>query len=498
MVEAPPILSTSILDFNHKKFAMKTIKIFFQTLLIGLILNSCVQFDSYELPDLLIEEPNITPNTTLSTVKKALEQAFASNEDLLYTFPIEESPVYTEAYVVSSDATGNFYKKIIVQDKAVNPTSGLAILVNDPALNERFELGRKIYIKLDGLSISYDDGSSSPDPSNTAPGVYTLGFIDRSELVAIPAAAIKEHLFRSTELATLVPQVVQATAITQNQLNTLVRLENQQFEKNQLDKSFAGEPYDEFDGFRMLRDCATATNIRLQTSTFSSFKSVIIPSGKGHIEGILTKDYSAKYLVVIVHSPAAVSFTDPARCDPNYLSCELVAMQRSKVLLYEDFENIKNNASLLAAGWSNINSNQGLTVFKPKTSNGNRILELSAYDTAENPLEVWLVSPPISLLANNHAVLSFETNTGYDNGTALRVFVSTDYAGDPSKTQWIPIDAVLSEGPSSGYQVKFTKSGAVSLSCLSGTVHIGFQYLGADGLISTTVQLDKFQVVDSQ
>jgi hypothetical protein len=27
---------------------------------------------------------------------------------------------------------------------------------------------------------------------------------------------------------------------------------------------------------------------------------------------------------------------------------------------------------------------------------------------------------------------------------------------------------------------------------------IGFQYLGADGLISTTVQLDKFQVVDSQ
>ncbi|GGG92456.1 hypothetical protein GCM10011416_06740 [Polaribacter pacificus] len=475
---------------------MKTYIQFLRTFLILNLILSCSPFHKFDLPDLLIEEPNIEANTNISMIKNALNQAYASNQDLLYTFPIYESPLYAEAYVVSTDATGNFYKKLIVQDKAANPEAGIAILLNDPSLNELFEIGRKLYIKLDGLSVSYDDGETSPDPSNSSPGIYTLGFVERSDLVAIPSSLIKEHLIKSTEWQSLEPQIVDVKAITEAQLNTFVRFEQQQFEKNQLEKSFAGEINDEFDGFRLLRDCKTGTNIRLKTSTFASFKSVMLPQGRGSVDGILSKDYTGKFLVMILNSPEALSFTDADRCDPNYLACEKAEVNRSTILLYQDFENISNNESLLAAGWSNINSNKASTVFKPKTTNGNRFMELSAYDSGENPLEVWLISPPVSLAANNQALLSFETNTGYDNGTALRVFVSTDFTGDPAKAQWTPLDAFLSEGPSAGYSAKFTKSGEISLSCLTGDFYLGFQYLGADGIVSTTVQIDKVKIID--
>ena len=77
----------------------------------------------------IIEEPNIITNSSITAIKTALQQEFNTNENLVYTFDINENaPTYVEGYVVSSDATGNFYKKLIIQDKAENPTAGIEIV----------------------------------------------------------------------------------------------------------------------------------------------------------------------------------------------------------------------------------------------------------------------------------------------------------------------------------------------------------------------------------
>ena len=104
---------------------MKTNKIFgfLSFLMIAFSITSCVQDGDFTVPDVSVVEPNITANSSVLAIKTALQQEFNSSGDLVYTFfENEENPTYVEAYVVSSDATGTFYKKLMVQDKPENPT----------------------------------------------------------------------------------------------------------------------------------------------------------------------------------------------------------------------------------------------------------------------------------------------------------------------------------------------------------------------------------------
>lgn len=474
---------------------MKTIKKISLLLLLASALNSCVKDGSFKLPDTSIKEPEITATTSLLKIKAALQQAFISNNKLSYTFPIdEEHPSYAEAYVISSDATGNFYKQLIIQDAPEQPKAGLQILLNASSLSNKYQIGQKIFIKLDGLTVSYDDGAAVPNPTNQAPGNYSLGYLDGDRATEIPSTAIKDHLFKTNTITEIVPQTIIIKEINDLQINTYVRLENAQFDPADLGKTFSGEPNDEYDGFRYLFECGSDQLLRLQSSTFASFKSAIIPNGKGSINCILTKDFTSSFLVTIINTPSDIAFEDSQRCDPDFLNCETKPEATDKTLYFETFENLTKATELIAAGWSNINVNGGEKLFSSKTKNGNRALEISAYNSNESPLEVWMISPGILLDNTNYEVLTFDTNTGYDNGKALQVFVSTDFTGDVKKTTWIPINAKLSEGPSNAYSIFYTASGKINLSCLSGTVHVAFRYLGGDGTITTTVQIDNVKI----
>jgi len=123
---------------------------------------------------------------------------------------------------------------------------------------------------------------------------------------------------------------------------------------------------------------------------------------------------------------------------------------------------------------------------------------MSAYGTAENPLETWLVSPSIDLDNTISETLSFETNNGYDNGSALKVYVPSDFIGDVKTATWTQINAELSIGPSNDYSNFFTKSGNISLSCLSGNIHLAFRYFGGDGAVTTTVQIDNVKITGNK
>ena len=76
---------------------------------------------------------------SITAVKTALQQEFNSNDNLVHTFDVNENaPTYVEGYVVSSDATGNFYKKLIIQDKSESPTAGIEIVLNKTSLSETY------------------------------------------------------------------------------------------------------------------------------------------------------------------------------------------------------------------------------------------------------------------------------------------------------------------------------------------------------------------------
>jgi hypothetical protein len=246
-----------------------------------------------------------------------------------------------------------------------------------------------------------------------------------------------------------------------------------------------------------MSNCEDNSTIFLESSSFSSFKNQTPngsdnTKGSGSVQGILTRDYGDDFYVLRVNSIADFSFNEE-RCDAVVLECDNPNVGGSNIVFDDDFESYATNETDIA-GWTNINLNDGNSVFQIKNYNDNNYMQCSAYNSGENPLEVWLVTPTINLDSSTDEELTFKTKTGYNNGAALSVFISTDFAGDVTTATWIGIEAEIANGPSSGYEANFTSSGSVDISCLDGDVYVAFRYLGGDGGITTTFQIDDVKV----
>ncbi|MDX1543241.1 MAG: DUF5689 domain-containing protein [Christiangramia sp.] len=449
-------------------------------LLILLTGNSCVKTDDFELPPMDATEVEIEGNlTSIDAVKGNYN--FSTGQ--IYTF--QETNTWFIGYVISDDAGGNFYKELIIQDKPSNPTSGIHLLLDHNSLFETFNFGRKIYVKLDGLSLWYNNG------------VLQLGIRNRGDVVPIPNSMIDDHVIRTGQTAEVIPMSIRISDFSAEMKNLYIRFENVQFDRNLVKEdhiySFASNPADQYDGERQLESCETGETVLLSTSTFSNFKSLLIPEGSGSVEGILTRDFYDEHYVIVVNSPDKLNMND-SRCDSAYLECGENLNEGSKILFEENFEGVTSNTILTSRRWTNLNVSGGEVKFKPTLSSGNRLLRISAYNTLESPLEAWLVTPVINLDNSVNEVLSFDILSSFDKGLIMEVFISDDFTGDPRTTEWTLLDAHIPLGPSGSNSRIFTKS-KIDISCLDGKVWVGFRYLGSAPDKTTTYDLDNVRVI---
>ncbi|MEO2063376.1 MAG: DUF5689 domain-containing protein [Christiangramia sp.] len=451
----------------------------FLALSLLLLLNSCVTTDDYDLPDLTIIEPEFTGNLTSI---KAVKGNFDLSTGDVYTF--RDTNTWFEAYVVSSDLAGNFYKKLVLQDRPENPTAGIQILLDDNSLASTFDFGRKLYIKLDGLSMAFSNG------------VLQLGLQNRGDVVAIPSSMIDDFVMRSDKISEIVPLSLRIADFSSDLNNLYIRLNNVQFDRTLVREndvySFASNIADQYDGARELESCETGETTILSTSTYADFRSLLLPSGSGSVEGVLTRDFYDEHFVIVLNSPEKLQFNGE-RCDPEFANCSDNPEMGSQVIFEENFDGVTSNTTLNSRHWTNVNSSGGEKKWTPTLSNGNRVLRITAYNTNESPLEAWLVSPELDLSGWNKATLSFDLLAGYDNGMFLKVFVTRNFSGDPRTTNWEPLDANIPLGPSGAYLPNFRKS-MIDVSCLGDKIWIGFQYLGAAPDKTTTYDLDNFRL----
>src|SRR5690606_21808649 len=121
---------------------------------------SCVKKDDFDVPNTEIVSPNIDPNNVIaiSTLRGLLlqEQTNTGNPDAVLTF--EETNKYINGYVISSDEGGNFFEEMLIQNSPNNPNAGVKILIDVNPLYTIFEIGRKVYVKLDGLTLGINSG----------------------------------------------------------------------------------------------------------------------------------------------------------------------------------------------------------------------------------------------------------------------------------------------------------------------------------------------------
>lgn len=447
--------------------------------LLGAIATSCVHDDDYSIPEINVEEPIVDINENIVSVKaryrgyepKIIEAGEGSSRAL-----------YIEAYVVSSDETGNFYKTLVIQDSPENPTAGVAISTNATDLYTKFEPGRKIYFRVDGLYIGqYAD-------------LPTIGTQDGDEIGRINIDDFEERILRSTVTDSLVPQLVTIAEAADNDnnaalLNTLVKFENVQFPDGLAGVAHYANPDNTYGVNRDVENCEDEL-ISLRTSGFADFKGILLPEGNGTLTVVLSRFNNDVQLFIRDIDDVQM---EGERCDEGGGGTgDALALPFS-----EDFEGQPADVAVTIEGWTNINVNGGAKLFEVQEQNSNKHAQMSAYNSNENPCEVWLVTPGLILPSGSSPTLTFETNDGFYNGAGLFVKISTDFDGDVLTATWSDLNAVISSGHTSSYGTEFTPSGNIDLSAYEGqVVYIAYQYLGASNGISTTYQIDNISVVE--
>ncbi len=230
----------------------------------GLLVISCnKKFD--EPPTFL--EPNITANTTISALKA------------LHTFgafePITSDKII-EGIVVADDKSGNFYKSIVIQDA----TGGITVRLDGTSLFTTYPIGRKIYIKLNGLYLGDYNGL-----------VQIGGGVDNTDPARPALAPLASNLF-DTYIAKgsvgnpVVPKVVKLSDLTTNMLDplqsTLIQLDNFEFLPADTNKVYA--PPQTTVNFT-IRNC-DGKSIVVRNSGYANFAGFNLPNGNGSIVAV--------------------------------------------------------------------------------------------------------------------------------------------------------------------------------------------------------------------
>ena len=445
---------------------INTISIF---ALLTIINFSCVQDDDYSVPASIGQEENANLNQLLAEIENGSADLMTISQ--LKNFFVEgevneiESNLVVKGYVSSSDYTGNFYKEFYMQDEIENPTAGIKVSINQVDSYNQFNVGREVYIKLQGLSIG---------ETNSGDGVIAIGgganeYGDEiSEITENNAATC---ILRSSNSYSLVPLALNLSEINDMHIGVYVSGLSAQFASSLGGLTYV-DPQEDYDTQRDLESCVDAGTLKLETSAFSSFNDKMLPvEGSGTISGIITKDYFGDNRVMMLNTTDDVNF-DSSRCDP---------------LFSDDFSsNSLNN-------WTVVNV-EGEQIWEI-TPYGNPApsAKISGFSGGSNSNEDWLITSAIDLTSLTTVTLNFQSVVRY-SGPSLEVYVSTDYSGGNPSTDgnWQELSVILDTDDSSWSS--WTDSGNVDLSSFSGAnVFIGFKYISTTSN-SATYEIDNVLV----
>ena len=480
---------------------MKTLKInkLILLLLSFVLVNSCVQDDDFETPNLSFDEPNISNVREMSSLAGDLAQEQSANDNIFEPQPLDysnesdtvsylfnENDEYISGYVVSSDEAGNYFEELIIQDKAENPTIGIKLLIDVNPLFTKYEVGRKIYVKINGLSVGITNG------------VLTLGSLNGGEVDKI--ASSQETLFiqRSNEVATIVPLPLNISDFSVDKTNLMIALNDVQFNRNEVLNeesdltTYASSQSDQFDGERTLESCASSASAIFSTSTFADFKGLPLPTGRGSMNAILSRNFEGEAFIISVNTPEDILFDNAERCDPIVFECD-GPFGGGSVLFSENFTAYANIGQAEAAGWTNINTTGGSLEYVLGNFSGNKYAQISGFGSSQAEIDTWLVTPEINLDATTGESLTFDLEVAFANSVILSVLITDDYTGDVTTTEWLPLDVVIPSTPASGFG-GFNNVGNINISCLDGNVRVAFRYQGSDPSATTRYHVDNVTV----
>lgn len=406
-------------------------------------------------------DPAIVANTSIKTLK--------ATHTSLGVYNTISTDVVISGVVVANDKSGNFYKQLFIEDS----TGGLQILMDATNLYGTYPVGRKIFIKCNGLTITDYNGTMELGVKATVAGL--------SSLEGIPANLISNYVIGGSMNNPVVPHVVTLAQLTTGMqdryLGTLIQLDNYAFAN--LSATYADTSAYKSTVNLDVKDCSGQTTI-VRTSAYANFSGLKVPQGRGTISAMYTTYGTTKQL--IIRDTADVKFR-------NSYACALPP----GTLFFENFETIgANNLALTLPGWKNIGETGGIS-YQNAIFGSVKCAKITAFATGASTVTSWLITPTINLSGATAPNLTFIQAAGYALGaTTLQVLVSTNYAGSttPSAATWTQVWTTTALTPTTGYGT-LTTTGPINLSAFIGqTVYIAFKYSGSDPGKTTTYEMD--------
>ena len=458
---------------------------------IGLF-SSCVN-DTYDTPKFDCVNPGLTKTKEVAALYTS---APTNGTTVIYPAPTKD-PVtgkeifdYIEAYVISSDEGGNFYKSMYFQPTDGSKGFNLSVDISN-AYAQNFQPGKKVFLKLNNLAYA--------NPTSFGRGlIFGAPPTEQYAVDRIPTLEYPKYLIPSCDIVSedaIVHKITLAQALSgANYLNTLVEIDDVQFTDEAAGGTYDSNRTDEYDSSIFITDGAKTLTIR--TSRFANFAGHKVPTGKGKIRGVLTR-YNSTYQI-IMRTERDVNMPNP-RVDytPAIIGTNSTVFPGT---VNETFESYSSSPSQTNFPNYINDAAVGSKYWWVKTFSSNKYIEMTSHNSG-GANNAYLFVPVNMTTANN---LSFKTNMGYWNGAVLNVYyvLASDYTPggkiDVTKMTNITSNFTIPTTPTNAYGSSFVSSGVYAIpSTVTGNGYFVFEYAGNAGsspAVTTTLQLDNILV----
>lgn len=246
-------------------------------------LSSCLKQDYDGPPDTSGYDPQLPVNMTIGSLKSKM---------VGFSVPQRIDSDWTiYGIVTADDRSGNFYKQINIEDS----TGGITILVDGNSLYARYPVGRKVYIRLQGLYFGYD--AKMPQIGRVPDNTGGLSDITSAVADSFIVRASFPHEVPVHDFDGLAELKTISNPVASNMIGRLVRIDNVEVAGADTGKTYA-QPASISSGTSInIQDCS-GNKIILRTSGYANFQALPLPKGKGSITALYTVFNSTPQLII--------------------------------------------------------------------------------------------------------------------------------------------------------------------------------------------------------
>lgn len=437
-------------------------------------LTGCVNSDYYEAPDLSGE-------CTSLPVTKTVPQIISMGTTTAQQYTADD---VIEAYVVSSDEGGNFYKSISLV--STDNTVGFSMPVDAYNLYTKYEPGRKVYIRMKDRYFANDTQIAS----------FEIGSLYSNAVGRISGVEYENAIVRGCDKVdenTLAIPMTISQAKSNANINKLIEIDAVQFSDE-----FVGKTY--YDSLNVaggatnniIRDM-NGNDLIIRVSSFANFAGNIVPSKSGKIRGVMTK-YNSDFQFM-------VRTINDIKLNDDRFTVDLSPPIGGTNLIYgaslnEPFTSYTQTNQQVFPAYIN-DAAVGSRYWQVRTFGGNKYIQMSSFGgTPEVNRTLFFV--PVDLTAAS--TFSFKTKAGFANGSCLKVYYTQNYVPGTDVNTATLVDITsnfsISPGLSTGYPTNFTNSNNWSIpAALTGNGFFVFEYSGnGNGGVTTTMQIDDISI----